>query len=102
MFAQMMTAAEAHWWLNLAALIGIAILAVPTWSLNKRKKNLQSVRKTTPQKPDSFRASVKAILTDKHNRDVADWRRIDEICLIAGYLLLLGSAFLRLFMPLSA
>ncbi len=36
-----MTGADAHWWLNLATLAGIAILAVPTWSLNFRKKKLQ-------------------------------------------------------------
>lgn len=96
-----MEVAEAHWWLNLASLLGIAILAVPTWSLNRRKKMLQAVRDALPQDPNSFRDSVKTILTDKRNKDVADWRRIDEICLLAGYLLLLGSSFLRLFVPLG-
>ena len=93
--------AEVHWWLNLTSLIGIATLAVPTWSLNKRKKKLQAVRKAMPQRPDSFRGSVKGILTDKWNREVSDWRRIDEICLLAGYLLLLGSSFARLWVPLG-
>lgn len=96
-----MEAAEVHWWLNLTALIGIAILAVPTWSLNRRKKRLQAVRDALPQEPKTFRDSVKGILTDKRNKEVSDWRWIDEICLIVGYLLLLGSSFARLWVPLG-
>lgn len=96
-----MQPAEIHWWLNLATLVGIAILAVPTWSLNRRKKRLQAVRDALAQDAQTFRASVREILHDKQNRDVSDWRRIDELCLIAGYLLLLGSAFARLWVPLS-
>ncbi len=63
-----MDATEVHWWLNLASLLGIAILAVPTWSLNSRKKRLQAVRNALPQDPKSFRDSVKAILTDRRNK----------------------------------
>lgn len=90
---------DVQWWLNFASLVGIAILAVPTWSLNFRKKRLQEVRKALPEEPKTFKDHVRTILKDKRNRDVSDWRRIDEICLLAGYLLLLGSSFLRLWVP---
>ncbi|SIS76910.1 hypothetical protein SAMN05421759_103127 [Roseivivax lentus] len=95
-----MAPAELHWWLNLAAASGIAVLAVPAWSLNSRKKKLQAVQDALPQTPETFRDSVKGILGDKWRRDVAAWRRIDEVCLALGYLLLLGSAVLRLFVPI--
>lgn len=94
-----MTPADMHWWLNLGALSGIAVLAVPTWSLNVRKKKLREITEAMPSDPATFRARVKGILHDKRNRAVADWRRIDEICLIVGYLFLLGSAAARLFVP---
>jgi hypothetical protein len=92
-----MTPAEAHWWLNLASTAGIAILAVPTWSLNFRKKKLKTIRDALPRDPDSFRARVRAIVEDKWGRDVSDWRRIDEVCLLVGYLCVLGSAVARMF-----
>lgn len=94
-----MAPSDMHWWLNLASAAGIAILAVPTWSLNNRKKKLQAVRDALPQEPATFRDSVRTILKDKRDRDVSEWRRIDELCLWAGYLLLLGSAVLRLLVP---
>ncbi len=96
-----MPSAALEWWLNLAALAGIAILAVPVWSLNARKKRLQRIRDALPEPPEAFRDHVRAILREKRNRDVADWRALDEACLIAGYLLLLGSAFARLFVPVA-
>jgi hypothetical protein len=96
-----MTGADAHWWLNFATLAGIAILAVPVWSLNLRKKKLQEIRQSLPAEPLTFKHRVRSILSDKRNRDVADWRRLDEICLIVGYLFLLGSALLRLFVPVT-
>ena len=94
-----MSPADWHWWLNLAALLGIAVLAVPTWSLNHRKKKLQEIRKALPDEAATFKDRVKRILKDKRDRDVADWRPRDETCLYTGYLLLLGSAFFRLFVP---
>lgn len=92
----------ADWWLNLAAFLGVAVLAVPVWSLNSRKKRLQRIRdaETEGKSDAAFRARVRAILRDKRERDVAAWRRLDEICLAAGYLLVLGSAGLRLALPL--
>lgn len=89
-----------HWWLNLASAAGIAVLSVPVWSLNARKKKLQAVQDALPQDPQSFRASVRGILDEKWRRDVAAWRRVDELCLAGGYVLLLGSAVARLFVPL--
>jgi hypothetical protein len=88
-----------HWWLNLASAAGIAVLAVPAWSLNVRKKRLQEIREALPEAPARFRDRVRAILRDKRGREVADWRPIDERCLALGYLLLLGSAVLRLLLP---
>jgi hypothetical protein len=96
-----MTAAEAHWWLNLASTLGVAVLAVPTWSLNRRKKRLQAVRRALPETPVTFKDRVRGILEDRRNREVSDWRPIDELCLIAGYGLLLGSSVLRLFVPVG-
>jgi hypothetical protein len=96
-----MTQAAFQAWLNLAGFLGIAILAVPTWSLNLRKKKLQRILEADdPAATDPrFRARVRAILKGKRERDVADWRRIDEWCLIAGYLLVLGAAALRVAEP---
>ncbi|QFS83450.1 hypothetical protein FIU97_11475 [Roseivivax sp. THAF40] len=96
-----MDPADLHWWLNLASAAGIAVLSVPVWSLNARKKKLQAVQDALPQDPQSFRDNVKGILGEKWQRDVAAWRRLDELCLAAGYLLLLGSAVARLFVPLA-
>ncbi len=97
-----MTGAGFEWALNLAAFLGVAVLSVPTWSLNFRKKKLQRIRDADAAggSADAFRDRVRAILRDKRERDAASWRRVDEICLVAGYLLVLGSAALRLLAPL--
>jgi len=92
---------EIHWWLNLASLAGIAILAVPAWSLNFRKKRLREIRDALREEPVSFRDHVRGILSDKWNKDVSDWRRVDEVCLFAGYALVFISALLRLFFPVA-
>ena len=39
--------------------------------------------------------------SDKHRKNVEDWRGIDQICLIVGYALLLGAALLRVVLPVS-
>ncbi|MFT3973919.1 MAG: hypothetical protein QM699_10850 [Amaricoccus sp.] len=92
----------AEWWLNLAAFLGVAVLAVPVWSLNLRKKRLQRIRDADAagDTDESFRRRVRAILRDRRERDVAEWRRVDEIRLAGGYLLVFGSAGLRLALPL--
>jgi len=94
-----MSPVDIHWWLNLGTALGIAVLAIPVWSLNFKKKRLQQVRVALPEEPSTFRERIKGILRDKHNRDVADWRRLDEICLWVGYGLLLGSSLARLIVP---
>jgi hypothetical protein len=75
---------------------------ISAWSLKFRKKKLKKIRDALPEELVTFKDRVKSILKDKHNRDVTDWRQVDEICLAAGYLLLLGSAVLRLFVPVAA
>lgn len=91
-----------EWWLNLGTFAGVAVLSVPVWSLNFRKKRLRRIRdaEAAGGSDEAFRRQVRAILRGKRERDVADWRRIDEICLATGYILLLGSAGLRLTLPL--
>jgi len=89
------------WLLNLASFAGIATLAVPVWSLNKRKRRLQAVKQANldAKSDKDFRSKTLAILSDKQKKSVEDWRAIDECCLIVGYGLLLGSAFLRIAIP---
>jgi hypothetical protein len=89
---------DIHWMLNFGTTIGILVLAVPAWSLNGRRKRLQALRDLdrAATSDDTFRARARQILIERHRRNVDDWRRIDEICLLAGYLLLLGSSGLRL------
>lgn len=95
----LMEPAEFRWWLDFFTFLGIAILAVPVWSLNTRRKKLKAIQDALPDAPQSFRERVRQILKDKRGRDVADWRRVDELCLIFGYGFLLGSSVLRLFLP---
>ncbi|SNR44446.1 hypothetical protein [Puniceibacterium sediminis] len=89
------------WWLNLATFAGIAILAVPVWSLNSRKRKLHQVRQADQSAEDDsdFRSKTRKILKDMHEKDVAGWRWRDHFCLLVGYVLLLGSAFLRVLFP---
>lgn len=88
----------AAWWLNLATFLGIAILAVPVLSLNNRKRRLQRIRDLDRDELDngSFRAKVRALSQDKWRENVEGWRKADQLCLFAGYALLLGASFLRL------
>ena len=94
-----MEPADLRWWLDFFSCLGIAVLAVPVWSLNTRRKKLKAIQDALPSTPQTFRERVREVLKDKRGRDVADWRRSDEACLIFGYLFLLGSAVLRLFIP---
>ena len=89
------------WWLNLATFLGIAILAVPVWSLNTRKRKLHQVRSAdqNAENDSDFRAKTRAILSDKHKKNVEDWRPIDQFCLVIGYVLLLGASLLRVLSP---
>ena len=89
---------DLRWWLDLASFAGIAVLSVPVWSLNFRKKRLRRIRAADRAggSAEAFRNSVRAILRERRSQDVAEWRRLDELCLALGYVLLLGSAGLRL------
>jgi hypothetical protein len=89
------------WWLNLATCAGITILAGPVWSLNRRKRRRHLVRQADAQARDDseFRTRMRKIFGEKLDGDVNDWRRIDEVCLVFGYSLLLGSAVARVLFP---
>lgn len=91
--------------LDVAGAAGIAILSVPAFSLNFRKKTLARItrivqsRKRGEEKRalDTIAAELQLEAAEKAHR----WRRADEICLLIGYLLLLGSAFVRAGMHLT-
>lgn len=87
--------------LNIASTLGIAILAVPTFSMNLRKKTLSRIEGITQRQTVAGRQSAlgdiaKELQHSAENR-VTNWRRIDDICLRVGYFLLLGSAIIRVF-----
>lgn len=85
--------------LDFASAAGIAILSVPAFSLNFRKKKLARIKRIVQSREsgkekralDTIAAELHVEATEKVNR----WRRADEICLLIGYLLLLGSALAR-------
>lgn len=89
------------WWLDLATFLGIAVLAVPVWSLDLRKQRLARVAdaERTATSDSAFRKAAREILTEKHRDNVARWRPLDRACLLVGYALLLGAALLRLLFP---
>lgn len=90
---------DTAFWLNLASFAGVAVLAVPVFSLNSRRKRLQDLRDADRQVKDDgeFRSKARRILIDRRRKDIEDWRPFDEKCLRVGYGLLFASAFLRLF-----
>jgi hypothetical protein len=90
------------WWLDLAGFFGILVLAVPAWSLNLRQKNLQRIvdiidTRGGAQSPATVVDEVAEELRKRREAAANRWRRADEICLVIGYVLLLGSAALRAF-----
>lgn len=89
------------WWLNFAAFCGVAVLSVPVWSLNFRRKRLQALRdadRAAGADDGDFRTRARQLLITRHQRNVEDWRRLDQACLALGYALLLGSSFMRLWL----
>ncbi|MEH6523581.1 MAG: hypothetical protein V7775_20480 [Sulfitobacter sp.] len=87
--------------MNIATFFGIAILAVPTLSLNKRKKSLQQAngildRALQRTADDPFNEVISEV-QEARGTLAGQWRRIDEICLFIGYFLLLGSSFARIY-----
>lgn len=87
--------------LNVSTFIGIAILAVPTLSLNKRKKSLQKVdeilERAQGRAPEDPFTELISEVHEARGTLATQWRRIDEICLFVGYFLLLGASFARIF-----
>lgn len=85
--------------LNIASAAGIAVLAVPAFSLNFRKKTLARItRVVNRRKPGEDKSALDIIaeeLESDANQRANRWRRVDELCLVIGYLLLLGSSILR-------
>lgn len=89
-------------WLDAASFAGIAVLAVPVWSLNRRKRALSRLPRPAPRPTPATRPGEAAAdaLVDEIRAGatgwVNDWRPIDDACLRIGYALLLGSSFLRI------
>lgn len=87
--------------LDAATALGVAILAVPVFSLNFRKKShtrldeILAARRETGAENALDR--IGAALRDERARDAARWRPVDELCLYAGYVLLLSAAVARIF-----
>lgn len=86
-----------EWSLNLLAALGILILSVPVWRLNRNKRILQKLKDALNSSDQSkLREKVGKIAEGKQSQEVAAWRWWHEWCLWAGYAMLLGSAGLRL------
>ncbi|MGC1496493.1 MAG: hypothetical protein WA790_11855 [Sulfitobacter sp.] len=89
---------------NITSAAGIAILSVPAFSLNFRKKTLDRItRILAKRKPGEERSALDTIADElemeaalKANR----WRRLDECCLYLGYSLLLGASIFRVFLTI--
>lgn len=89
-----------EWGLNLMAFLGILVLSVPVWRLNRNKRLLQRLKEALAVKDQSrLRERVGQIAEEKQSDEVAAWRWWHEACLWLGYGLLLGSAGLRLLLP---
>lgn len=80
---------------------GIAILAVPVLSLNDRKKRHATITDLVAERrrraPDVVLDEIADTLQQKSETQVNRWRRLDELCLYAGYVLLLGGSIMRVF-----
>lgn len=87
--------------LDVATAAGILILSVPAFSLNFRKKTLARIRSIVRSRRQHGDRSALDTIAAELEQDAArranDWRRIDEICLVIGYTLLLGAAIARIF-----
>ncbi|WP_300031439.1 hypothetical protein [uncultured Roseobacter sp.] len=87
--------------LNAASALGIGLLAVPAFSLNFNKKTLARIEGLVQSRAQQGDTSALDVIAHELEKDaagrVAQWRRMDELCLRVGYGLLLGSAVLRVF-----
>jgi hypothetical protein len=85
---------------NLASTAGIAVLSVPAFSLDLRKKALFRIDRIISRRRETGDASALDAIAREVREDraaqVATWRRIDRICLYVGYLFVFGSSVWRL------
>lgn len=85
--------------LSLASATGIAILSVPAFSLNLRKRSLDRITGIVKRRKPGYEGSaldtIAAELETSASQKANKWRRVDEICLYSGYFLLLGASLLR-------
>jgi hypothetical protein len=86
---------------NLLTFLGIAVLSVPVWALNGRKKRLERIKRIVRRRGRTGDAGaldrISQELERKRAADAAEWRRLDEICLYAGYGMLFAGSGWRLF-----
>lgn len=83
---------------NLLGFIGLAVLSVPVWRLNKNRKTLQRIKDADqPSISDSaFRKKVVGVAMKKNEEEVSAWRPWHEACLWVGYGCMFSSALVRL------
>lgn len=85
--------------LNLLSALGIGILSVPAFSLNFRKRQLDRIETIVGKRAERGEASalddIATELRRGAERDLNQWRPIDQTCLRWGYFLLLGPAIVR-------
>ncbi len=86
---------------NLLGVVGLAVLSVPVWRLNRNRKILQRIKNADrPDITDStFRKKVVDVARMKSEEEVSAWRPWHEICLWVGYGCLFSSALVRLVCP---
>lgn len=109
--------------LNGASFVGLLMLSVPVFVLDRHKKKLQKLKNTAPDgsgakpvkgaesaqtpgnlpdKPTRARDLTHPVAVEKRENEVNAWKPWHRACLWAGYLCLLGASLVRLVMVLSA
>ncbi len=96
-----MTPDSIVWIQNAMTASGILVLSVPAFSLNHRKKALSRIVKLVRNRRQHGDTSALDAIADElrteREQQVGRWYRLDEVCLLLGYVLLLGAAVWRLF-----
>jgi len=84
--------------MNFLGFVGLAVLSMPVWRLNRNRKILQRIKDADqPDVSDSaFRKKVVDVAKKKSEEEVSAWRPWHEICLWVGYGCLFSSALVRL------
>ncbi|MBM9593300.1 hypothetical protein [Roseitranquillus sediminis] len=86
-----------EFWINLIGFVGIAILAVPTMAVNRRKKRLDRIERLLIGGDDGpGLRRVARRLREERARRATRWHRMDELCLYLGYACLFASTLMRL------